>query len=188
MNINNISYALSEEELLKRMRLLRFMEPLHEGDIREDSDTAERWLREHLRREYMELLLTTEADRLPLIDLTADVTVEKTAPGIREIILPKGTLAVTEIKMKGDLGTARIVNDGSACSSAQRSQFARGGECEPIAIAHQGGRITVYGGRDEESDEAERVMGVRMPENGVYMLTPQIEQELTKRLSDYENR
>lgn len=189
MKVTPTMKSLSEGELLKRIRLMRDMEPLYEGDLREDNAQAEAWLRERLRTEYRNLLTTMQTECLPLKDITSEVTVAKKAEGVREVSLPRGILRLAEVKMKGDVEPAKLIAADSPEAEAQKSPLSRGGRHSPIGIMRAGGIVRIFGGKESESDEAERVMAVMCPEEGIYELTPEMENELIKNcIGNEENR
>lgn len=179
--------TLSEGELLKRIRLIRDMEPLYEGDIREDSLQAEKWLKEFLRKEYRQLLETLPTEQLPMTEITDRVSVAKKGEGKYEMSLPANTVRVGEIKMEGDEQSVRIVSSDSREAQAQYSPYTRGGRCTPTGVAGIGGKIMIYGGKDESSGKAERVMAVLLPDEGEYILTPFMETALIERMRNAEN-
>lgn len=188
MKTTNQTYTLAEEALLKKVRRLRDMEPLYAEDIRADTAAAEEYLKLQLRQHYTTLLLTLPVEDLPLTDSTEDSKTVRIDASTSELLLPRGTLRIAEVKLRGWARPARLTTEDTPLGKSQASPYSRSGRELPTGVIYEGGRVLLYGEYEGETPRAERILTISQPEAGTYTVTPQVENELIKRMSDYDTR
>lgn len=168
--------TLSREEMLERWKLMRRMEPLRSdcSVTRTDGIDLDRELAMEMQAWYVKALLDEPADRLPLTELSGEVTVTRAPCGAGMVSLPAGCVRVVSVMLRGWHVPARVVTDlQSAQALAQLSPWARGGCVAPVAVVHPD-RLMLYTPPDGDI-VLESLLAVTFSEDDdVYRLTPHL--------------
>lgn len=160
--------------MLAQWKLRHYMEPLREDCevTRYDGVNVDSLIALEMRDWYLHLLDTAPLRMVPVKDLASETAqIDRSETGAVVVKLPENVRRVVSVNIQGcseDIVPITDMNDYRL--SLQKSEFSRGGICEPVAVLSVGGSLTVYC-KDEfgKLPVVEHIYAVVAPEADTYV-------------------
>lgn len=167
--------TLSQDQMLAQWKARHYLEPLRTdfSEVRTSGIDIDYVLKLEIRDWYLNLLDTGDVKMLPVTDLALETAaINRPAAGAVVVMLPEKCRRVLAVRIKGyeqDIIPHTDVNDYEV--TLQKSEYSRGGICEPVALLGMGKTLTIYA-HDASGNppEIEHIYAVILPEDGFYTL------------------
>ena len=166
--------TLTHDQMLAQWKLRHYMEPLREDCevTRYDGVNVDSLIALAMQDWYLHLLDTAPLKMVPLTDLANETAqIDRPETGAVVVKLPENVRRVVAVNIEGCPQDIVPVTDMTDYRVAlQKSEYSRGGRCEPVAVLSAGGILTVYG--EDESGKlpvVEHIYAVVLPEANTYI-------------------
>ena len=140
---------------------------------RADGIDVDALLQQHIDVWYGNLLQTAPLKWVPVSDVAQLVNVSADAEGVVTLVLPEHCVRLMEVQMQGwRQSVCEFASPDSEVAHMQASQWLRGGNCNPVAVAYDN-RVVLYSITHAQEPVVALARGVIRPHDGSYVFSEQ---------------